>query len=86
MRFRGNFHVFGIVSTFFTVGGEVKVKAKVSDVLHLEDRNASTEDSRTILSEKEFKELLRQLKEGEKDPEILSARQKLMHLKPVWQD
>ena len=79
MRFRGNFHVFCIVSTFFTVGGEVKVKAKVSDVLHLEDRNASTEDSRTILSEKEFKEFLRQLKEGEKDPEILSARQKLMH-------
>ena len=34
----------------------MKVKAKVSDVLHLEDRNASTEDSRTILSEKEFKE------------------------------
>ena len=64
----------------------MKVKAKVSDVLHLEDRNASTEDSRTILSEKEFKEILRQLKEGEKDPEILSARQKLMHLKPVWQD
>lgn len=84
MRFRGNFHVFCIVSTFFTVGGEVKVKAKVSDVLHLEDRNASTEDGRTILSEKEFKEFLRQLKEGEKDPEILSARQKLMHLKPVW--
>lgn len=44
----------------------MKVKAKVSDVLHLEDRNASTEDSRTILSEKEFKEFLRQLKEGEK--------------------
>ena len=41
----------------------MKVKAKVSDVLHLEDRNASTEDSRTILSEKEFKEFLRQLKD-----------------------
>lgn len=64
----------------------MKVKAKVSDVLHLEDRNASTEDSRTILSEKEFKELLRQLKEGEKDPKILSAREKLMSLRPVWQD
>lgn len=64
----------------------MKVKAKVSDVLHLEDRNASTEDSRTILSEKEFKEFSRQLKDGENDPKILSARQKLMNLKPVWQD
>ena len=55
----------------------MKAKAKVLDVLHLTGRTASTEDSRTILSEKEFKELLRQLKEGEKDPKILSARQKL---------
>lgn len=39
-----------------------------------------------ILSEKEFKEFLRQLKEGEKDPKILSAREKLMSLRPVWQD
>lgn len=64
----------------------MKVKAKVSDVLHLEDRNASTEDSRTILSEKEFKGLLRQLKEGEKDPKILSARQKLENLKTLWEN
>lgn len=64
----------------------MKAKAKVLDVLHLTGRTASTEDSRTILSEKEFKEFLRQLKEGEKDPKILSARQKLMSLKPVWQD
>lgn len=64
----------------------MKAKAKVLDVLHSKDRNSSTEDTRTTLSEKEFKQFLRQLKEGEKDPEILSARQKLMHLKPVWQD
>ena len=64
----------------------MKAKAKVLDVLHSKDRTASTEDSRTILSEKEFKEFLRQLKDGEKDPKILSAREKLMSLKPVWQD
>lgn len=64
----------------------MKAKAKVLDVLHSKDRNSSTEDSRTTLSEKEFKQFLRQLKEGEKDQKILSARQKLMHLKPVWQD
>ncbi len=64
----------------------MKAKANVLDVLHLKGRTASTEDSRTILSEKEFKEFLRQLKEGENDPKILSARQKLMNLKPVWQD
>jgi len=86
MRFRGNFHVFCIVSTFFTVGGEVKAKVKVLDVLHSKDRTTSTEDGRTILSEKEFKEFSRQLKDGENDPKILSARQKLMNLKPVWQD
>jgi hypothetical protein len=71
---------------FFNIGVEVKAKAKVLDVLHLTGRTASTEDSRTILSEKEFKELLRQLKEGEKDPKILSARQKLENLKTLWEN
>lgn len=64
----------------------MKAKAKVLDVLYPKDRTTSTEDSRTILSEKEFKAFLRQLKDGEKDPKILSAREKLMSLKPVWQD
>lgn len=64
----------------------MKAKAKVLDVLHSKVRTASTEDSRTILSEKEFKAFLRLLKDGEKDPKILSAREKLMSLKPVWQD
>jgi Mrp family chromosome partitioning ATPase len=64
----------------------VKAKAKVLDILHLTGRTASTEDSRTILSEKEFKGLLRQLKEGEKDPKILSARQKLENLKTLWEN
>lgn len=64
----------------------MKAKAKVLNVLHSKDRNSSMEDSRTTLSEKEFKEFLHQLREGEKDQKILSARQKLMSLKPVWQD
>lgn len=64
----------------------MKAKAKVLDVLNPKDRTTSTENGRTILSEKEFKEFLHQLKEGEKDQKILSARQKLMSLKPVWQD
>ena len=64
----------------------MKAKAKVLDILHLTGRTASTEDSRTILSEKEFKGLLRQLKEGEKDPKILSARQKLENLKTLWEN
>lgn len=64
----------------------MEAKAKVLDVLYPKDRTTSTEDSRTILSEKDFKEFLRQLKEGEKDPKILSAREKLMSLRPVWQD
>lgn len=64
----------------------MKAKAKVLDILHLTGRTASTEDSRTILSEKEFKGLLRQLKEGEKDPKILSGRQKLENLKTLWEN
>ena len=64
----------------------MKAKAKVLDILHLTGRTASTEDSRTILSEKEFKGLLRQLKEGEKDPKSLSARQKLENLKTLWEN
>ena len=64
----------------------MKAKAKVLDILHLTGRTPSTEDSRTILSEKEFKGLLRQLKEGEKDPKILSARQKLENLKTLWEN
>ena len=55
----------------------MKAKAKVLDVLHLTGRTASTEDSRTILSEKEFKELLRQLKEGGKRSEDSFSKTKV---------
>jgi hypothetical protein len=81
-----SFRFSSLTVPFFNIGVEVKAKAKVLDVLHLTGRTASTEDSRTILSEKEFKELLRQLKEGEKDPKILSARQKLENLKTLWEN
>lgn len=64
----------------------MKAKAKVLDDLYPKDRTTSTENGRTILFEKEFKEFLRQLKDGEKDPKILSARQKLENLKPLWKN
>lgn len=53
------FQIFCIDSSFFTVGGKVEAKAKVLDILHSKDGTTSTEDSRTILPEKEFKEFLR---------------------------
>lgn len=76
MRFLGCFQIFCIDSfiltfgVFFFWGGYMKAKTKVLDVLYPKDRATSTENGRTILSEKEFKEFLRQLKEGEKDQKI----------------
>lgn len=43
-------------------------------------------DPVTRLSVKEFDEFLKQLEEGEKDPRVLRARQRLMDTKPVWED
>lgn len=43
-------------------------------------------DPVTRLSVKEFDEFLKQLEEGEKDPLVLRARQRLMDTKPVWED
>lgn len=44
------------------------------------------DDPVTRLSAKEFDDFLTQLREGEKDPKVLRAREKLMNLKPVWED
>lgn len=45
------------------------------------------EDDRTTrLSAQEFDDFLDQLEKGEKDPQILAARERLMNLKPVWED
>lgn len=49
--------------------------------------NAMREEDRvTRLSAEEFDAFLRQLEEGEKDPQVLLARERLMNIKPVWED
>lgn len=49
--------------------------------------NAMREEDRvTRLSADEFDAFLRQLEEGEKDPRVLLARERLMNMKPVWED
>ena len=40
----------------------------------------------TRLSTQEFEAFLHQLEEGEKDPQVLLARKRLMSVKPVWKD
>lgn len=44
------------------------------------------EDRVTRLSAEEFDAFLRHLEEGEKDPQVLLARERLMNIKPVWED
>ena len=44
------------------------------------------EDRVTRLSAEEFDAFLRQLEEGENDPQVLLARERLMNIKPVWED
>ena len=49
--------------------------------------NAMREEDRvTRLSAQEFDAFLHQLEEGEKDPQVLLARERLMNIKPVWED
>ena len=49
--------------------------------------NAMREEDRvTRLSADEFDAFLRQLEEGEKDPQVLLARKRLLSVKPVWKD
>lgn len=49
--------------------------------------NAMREEDRvTRLSSREFDAFLQQLEEGEKDPRVLAARERLMNIKPVWED
>ena len=40
----------------------------------------------TRLSAKEFDVFMDQLVDGEKDPQVLAARKRLMSIKPVWED
>lgn len=49
--------------------------------------HASQEEDRvTRLSTQEFEAFLHQLEEGEKDPQVLLARKRLLSVKPVWED
>ena len=65
--------------------GETKT-ALVIDGLRSLYNSMRDEDRVTRLSAEEFDAFLRQLEEGEKDPQVLLARERLMNIKPVWED
>ena len=65
--------------------GESKT-ALVIDGLRSLYNTMREEDRVTRLSADEFDAFLRQLEEGEKDPRVLLARERLMNIKPVWED
>lgn len=44
------------------------------------------DDHVTRLSAEEFDSFIHQLETGEKDPQVLAARKRLMSIKPVWED
>ncbi len=64
-----------------------EIKKRKIDIFRNYEANGFEKNQRkfenfsTLISKKSS-----QLKEGEKDPKILSAREKLMSLRPVWQD
>ena len=65
--------------------GESKTALVIDGLRSL--HNAMREEDRvTRLSADEFDAFLRQLEEGEKDPRVLLARERLMNIKPVWED
>lgn len=65
--------------------GESKTALVIDGLRSL--HSALLDDERaTYLPEKEFNDFLDQLTEGEKDPRILSARRRLLNLKPVWEE
>lgn len=65
--------------------GESKTALVIDGLRSL--HNAMREEDRvTRLSAREFDAFLHQLEEGEKDPQVLAARERLMNIKPVWED
>lgn len=56
------------------------------DGLHTLYNTMRDEDRVIRLSSREFDAFLQQLEEGEKDPRVLAARERLMNIKPVWED
>lgn len=65
--------------------GQTKT-ALVIDGLRFLYKAIQEENRVTRLSTQEFEAFLHQLEGGEKDPQVLLARKRLMSLKPVWKD
>lgn len=60
--------------------------ALVIDGLRFLYKAIQEENRVTRLSTQEFEAFLHQLEGGEKDPQVLLARKRLMSVKPVWED
>ena len=65
--------------------GQTKT-ALVIDGLRFLYKAIQEENRVTRLSTQEFEAFLHQLEGGEKDPQVLLARERLMNIKPVWED
>lgn len=65
--------------------GQTKT-ALVIDGLRFLYKAIQEENRVTRLSTQEFEAFLPQLEGGEKDPQVLLARKRLMSVKPVWKD
>ena len=74
-----------ILEDLVQITGETKT-ALVIDGLRFLYNAMRDEDRVTRLSTDEFDAFLRQLEEGEKDPQVLLARERLVNIKPVWED
>lgn len=65
--------------------GQTKT-ALVIDGLRFLYKAIQEENRVTRLSTQEFEAFLHQLEGGEKNPQVLLARKRLMSVKPVWKD
>lgn len=65
--------------------GQTKT-ALIIDGLRFLYKAIQEENRVTRLSTQEFEAFLHQLEGGEKDPQVLLARKRLMSVKPVWKD
>ena len=64
--------------------GETKTAIIIAGLRTL--ANAMRENERvTRLSSEDFDALMDQLEKGERDPQVLAARRRLMSIKPVWE-
>ena len=64
--------------------GETKTAIVIDSLRML--ANAIRENERvTRLSSEDFDAFMDQLEKGERDPQVLAARRRLMSIKPVWE-